>query len=82
MNNKLPVPAAITNFELQTVSTQIDLLNNKKIYVEIGSKFGGSLLYFIMEMLIILGFVSFATLAVFSLIDILRQINRIEDEEN
>ena len=46
MNDKLPVPAAITNFELQTVSTQIDLLNNKKIYVEIGSKFGGSLLYF------------------------------------
>jgi hypothetical protein len=40
------------------------------------------LLYFIMEMLIILGFVSFATLAVFSLVDILRQINRIEDEEN
>jgi hypothetical protein len=40
------------------------------------------LLYFIMEMLIILGFVSFATLAVFSLVDILRQINRIDDEEN
>jgi hypothetical protein len=35
-----------------------------------------------MEMLIILGFVSFATLAVFSLVDILRQINRIKDEEN
>jgi hypothetical protein len=35
-----------------------------------------------MEMLIILGFASFATLAVFSLVDILRQINRIEDEEN
>jgi len=35
-----------------------------------------------MEMLIILGFVSFSALAVFSLVDILRQINRIDDEEN
>jgi len=46
MNDKLPVPAAITNFELQTVSTQIDFLNDKKIYVEIGSKFGGSFITF------------------------------------
>jgi hypothetical protein len=35
-----------------------------------------------MEMLIILGFVGIATLGVFSLINILRQINRIKDEEN
>jgi hypothetical protein len=33
-----------------------------------------------MEILIILGFVLFATLAVFSLIDILRQINKIKDD--
>jgi len=35
-----------------------------------------------MEMLIILGFVSLATFAFFSLVDILIQINRIDDEEN
>jgi len=38
------------------------------------------LLYFNMEILIILGFVLFATLAVFSLIDILRKINKIKDD--
>jgi hypothetical protein len=35
-----------------------------------------------MEMLIILGYVSFATLSVFSLINIIRQINKVPDEEN
>jgi hypothetical protein len=34
-----------------------------------------------MEMLIIIGFVLFATMAVFGTIDMLRQINRLRDEE-
>jgi len=34
-----------------------------------------------MEMLIIIGFVLFATMAVFGTIDMLRQINRLKDEE-
>jgi hypothetical protein len=34
-----------------------------------------------MEMLIILGYVLFATLSVFSLINIIRQINKIKDED-
>jgi hypothetical protein len=34
-----------------------------------------------MEMLIILGYVSFATLSVFSLINMIRQINRLKDED-
>jgi hypothetical protein len=34
-----------------------------------------------MEMLIILGYVSFATLSVFSLINMFRQINRLKDED-
>ena len=33
-----------------------------------------------MEMLIIIGYVLFATLAVFSFIDIVRQIKKIKDE--
>jgi hypothetical protein len=35
-----------------------------------------------MEMLIILGYVGFATLSVFSLINIIRQINKVPDEKN
>jgi hypothetical protein len=35
-----------------------------------------------MEMLIILGYVLFATLSVFSIINLIRQINKIPDEEN
>jgi len=35
-----------------------------------------------MEILIMLGFITFATLAVFSLIDIIMKINRNKDEEN
>jgi hypothetical protein len=35
-----------------------------------------------MEMLIILGYVLFATLSVFSVINIIRQINKVPDEEN
>jgi hypothetical protein len=34
-----------------------------------------------MEMLIILGYVLFATLSVFSLINMIRQINKIKDED-
>jgi hypothetical protein len=34
-----------------------------------------------MEILIILGYVIFATLSVFSLINMLRQINKIKDED-
>jgi hypothetical protein len=34
-----------------------------------------------MEILIILGYVTFATLSVFSLINMLRQINKIKDED-
>jgi hypothetical protein len=34
-----------------------------------------------MEMLIILGFVIFATMAVFGTIDIIRQINKIKNED-
>lgn len=33
-----------------------------------------------MEMLIILGYVLFATLTVFSLVNILRQINKMKDD--
>jgi hypothetical protein len=33
-----------------------------------------------MEMLIILGYVFFATLTVFSLVNILRQINKMKDD--
>jgi hypothetical protein len=35
-----------------------------------------------MEMLIILGYVTFATLSVFSLINMLRQINKMPDEKD
>jgi|LakMenE01Jun11ns_1017448.scaffolds.fasta_scaffold9957775_22 hypothetical protein len=35
-----------------------------------------------MQMLIILGYVGFATLAVFSVINIIIQINKVPDEEN
>ncbi len=35
----------------------------------------------IMEMLIILGFVIFATMAVFGTINMIRQINRIKNED-
>jgi hypothetical protein len=35
-----------------------------------------------MEMLIILGYVLFATLSVFSVINIIRQINEVPDEKN
>ena len=35
-----------------------------------------------MEMLIILGYVLFATLTVFSLVNILRQINKLPDEKD
>ena len=35
-----------------------------------------------MQILIILGYVGFATLAVFSVIDLIRQINRFKDEKN
>ena len=35
-----------------------------------------------MQMLIILGYVGFATLSVFSFINMIRQINKISDEEN
>jgi hypothetical protein len=34
-----------------------------------------------MEILIILGYVFFATLTVFSLVNIIRQINKIPDED-
>jgi hypothetical protein len=33
-----------------------------------------------MEMLIILGYVIFATLSVFSLVNIIRQINKVKDD--
>jgi hypothetical protein len=33
-----------------------------------------------MQMLIILGYVTFATLSVFSLINIIRQINKVKDD--
>ena len=35
-----------------------------------------------MQMLIILGYVGFATLSVFSLINIIRQINKIPNEKD
>jgi hypothetical protein len=35
-----------------------------------------------MEMLIILGYVAFATLSVFSVINIIRQINKIPNEKD
>lgn len=35
-----------------------------------------------MEMLIIMGYVIFATLSVFSVINLIRQIYRIKDEKN
>jgi hypothetical protein len=35
-----------------------------------------------MEILIILGYVTFATLSVFSLINMLRQINKMPDEKD
>jgi hypothetical protein len=35
-----------------------------------------------MQMLIILGYVVFATLSVFSIINIIRQINKVPNEEN
>lgn len=34
-----------------------------------------------MEMLTILGFVTFATMAVFGAVDMIRQINKIRDED-
>jgi hypothetical protein len=34
-----------------------------------------------MQMLIILGYVVFATLSVFSIINIIRQINKVPDED-
>ncbi len=39
-------PAAMTDFELNVISSQINSVQDKKIYVEIGSRYGGSLLYF------------------------------------
>jgi hypothetical protein len=35
-----------------------------------------------MQMLIILGYVAFSTLSVFSFINIIRQINKVKDEKN
>jgi hypothetical protein len=35
-----------------------------------------------MQMLIILGYVGFATLSVFSFINMIRQINKLPDEKN
>ena len=35
-----------------------------------------------MQMLIILGYVGFATLSVFSFINVLRQINKLPDEKD
>jgi hypothetical protein len=35
-----------------------------------------------MQMLIILGYVGFATLSVFSFINVIRQINKLPDEKN
>ena len=39
-------PAAMTDFELNIIASQINAINDKKVYVEIGSRYGGSLLYF------------------------------------
>jgi predicted O-methyltransferase YrrM len=39
-------PAAMSDFELNVISSQISSIKDKKIYVEIGSRYGGSLLYF------------------------------------
>lgn len=39
-------PAAMTDFELNVISSQINSMQDKKTYVEIGSRYGGSLLYF------------------------------------
>lgn len=39
-------PAAMTDFELNVISSQINSVQDKKIYAEIGSRYGGSLLYF------------------------------------
>jgi len=39
-------PAAMTDFELNVISSQINSVQDKKIYAEIGSRSGGSLLYF------------------------------------
>jgi len=39
-------PAAMTDFELNVISSQINSVQDKKIYVEIGSRYGDSLLYF------------------------------------
>lgn len=39
-------PTAMTDFELNVISSQINSVQDKKIYAEIGSRYGGSLLYF------------------------------------
>ena len=39
-------PAAMTSFELSIISNQIKLIEDRKVYVEIGSRYGGSLLHF------------------------------------
>ena len=39
-------PAAMTDFELSIISNQVKLIEDKKVYVEIGSRYGGSLLHF------------------------------------
>lgn len=39
-------PDAMTDFELNVISSQINSMQDKKTYVEIGSRYGGSLLYF------------------------------------
>ena len=39
-------PAAMSDFDLNVISSQISSIKDKKIYVEIGSRYGGSLLYF------------------------------------
>ena len=35
-----------------------------------------------MQMLIILGYIGFATLAVFSIVNVIRQINKVPDEKD
>ena len=39
-------PDAMTDFELNIIVSQINSINDKKVYVEIGSRYGGSLSYF------------------------------------
>lgn len=44
--NDLLKPAAMTDFELNVIASQINSITDKKVYAEIGSRYGGSLLYF------------------------------------